>query len=73
MRALLHRLAHVFFWNYGEVVSAWSGDTLWIAFRCATCGRCTGAHRSRHRRRCADPAGAMLASFEPPTSWEGDR
>lgn len=45
--ALLHRIAHWFGWNLGHVVSALDDrGTVWIGFRCATCGRISGIHAS---------------------------
>lgn len=40
-----HRLEHCLRWNYGEVVSALDDrGTVWIAYRCVTCGRLDGKH-----------------------------
>jgi hypothetical protein len=50
---LRHRAAHRLKWNDGYVVSAWSGDALWIAYRCAGCGEVSGAHIADHRYRGA--------------------
>jgi hypothetical protein len=66
LRRLLHELAHRLGWQLGHVVSAWSGDALWIGFRCAACGRVTGVHIAEHRY-----PGAVLTkdSLTPPTVW----
>jgi hypothetical protein len=37
---MLHRIAHWFGWQHGFVVSAYDRyGVLWMAFRCAKCGR----------------------------------
>lgn len=38
-----HRIAHWLHWNLGTVVSALDErGTVWIGFRCATCGKVSG-------------------------------
>jgi hypothetical protein len=43
---LRHRIAHLFGWNYGSVVSWWQdeGDkyVAYIGFQCSACGEVTG-------------------------------
>ena len=47
---ILHRLAHLFQWNTGKVVSWWKPNsttaTLMIGFQCAKCGEIQGVHES---------------------------
>ena len=40
---LKHRIAHLFGWNLGMVVSWWGDDgCAYIGFQCATCGKVSG-------------------------------
>lgn len=43
---LRHRIAHLFGWNYGSVVSWWQEDgnkyVAYIGFQCSVCGEVTG-------------------------------
>lgn len=66
---MLHWLTHLFGWNHGYVVSEWSGDTLWIAFECSTCGKVSGAHPTGQRRTVADPATGLIMAARPPVAW----
>jgi len=49
LRRMLHEIAHRLKWTHGYVVSAWSGDALWIGFECATCKRVTDVHVVEYR------------------------
>jgi hypothetical protein len=41
----LHRLAHRLSWQLGTIVSAVDRrGTVWIGFKCATCGEVSGIH-----------------------------
>lgn len=64
---LLHTIAHALHWQYGETVSNWSGDTLWVAFRCRTCGSITGAHSTSTKRHCVP--GMAAYPITPPLTW----
>ena len=44
MRNLLHKIAHLFKWNYGTVDSYYEGDKLMISFKCTGCGKRSGIH-----------------------------
>jgi hypothetical protein len=46
MRKLLHKIAHIFGWNYGEVATWWDADSLMVGFKCSTCGEISGIHES---------------------------
>ena len=64
---MIHRIQHWLGWNFGEIVSAWAGDTLWVGFRCTVCRRVDGAHRSYTHREVADPiSGVLGAALRPP-------
>jgi hypothetical protein len=65
LRRLLHEIAHRLGWCEGYVVSAWSADALWVAFRCADCGRVSGAHIAEYRFGL----GRTEQSLTPPTVW----
>lgn len=39
MRRWLHKLAHLFRLQGGEVVSEWRNGSLYVGFRCLTCGK----------------------------------
>jgi hypothetical protein len=41
---LRHRIAHLFGWNYGHVVSAISDGYIWVGFQCETCGCISGRY-----------------------------
>lgn len=45
---MFHFLAHLFGWSLGRVYTWRESDTghLMVGFRCDTCGRIDGAHRS---------------------------
>lgn len=43
-----HRIAHWLHWNLGFLVSALDErGTVWIGFRCATCGKVSGIHATQ--------------------------
>jgi hypothetical protein len=67
LRDYRHGWAHRLGWATGYVVSGWSGDALWIGFRCTKCDRITGAHVAEHRY-----PGAVLSkeSLTPPRVWQ---
>ena len=50
---IFHRIAHLFQWNTGKVVSWWKPNTqtpvLMIGFQCDGCGEIQGAHESHIR------------------------
>lgn len=47
MRKLMHDVAHLLGWNHGRVETWWDPDCLtgrlMVGFKCAKCGRVTGA------------------------------
>lgn len=49
--AVRHRLAHWLGWHLGRVVSALDRNgTIWIGFRCGTCGKVNGIHATHPPR-----------------------
>lgn len=56
-REWLHNLAHFLGWNLGTVVAATDHghDLVWVAYRCAKCGKVSGKCIARtHLRPPAD-------------------
>jgi hypothetical protein len=53
MRRLLHKLAHRFGWNTGEVEVWWQGRHLMVGFRCHQCGELRHVHESYTTRERA--------------------
>ena len=46
-----HYIEHLFGWNCGQVISKLDEDrNVWIAFQCSTCGKISGAHKSKIRQ-----------------------
>jgi len=50
-RTFLHRMQHLLHWQPIEVVSDWDGNELYVGARCVVCGKESGWHKSRVRRR----------------------
>ena len=46
MSRLLHKLAHFFGWNTGDVYVFWHGERLMVGFKCDGCGKMQGVHES---------------------------
>ncbi len=39
LKLIIHKIAHLFGWNYGHVVSWREGDQIYISFKCQHCGK----------------------------------
>lgn len=50
LKKMLHKLAHRFGHNTGEVETFWHDQALMVGFRCHGCGELGGVHESRVRR-----------------------
>lgn len=47
-----HRVAHLFKWNKGNIITWWFGDALIVGFKCSTCGQVDRIHDSGMRFGC---------------------
>jgi len=45
VRNILHRLAHLFGYNYGTCFAFYDGPKLMMGFKCSTCGDVAGVHQ----------------------------
>lgn len=44
MKKLLHKIAHLLNWNYGDADAFYEGDTLMMSFKCRGCGMRQGIY-----------------------------
>lgn len=44
MKKIIHKIAHLFNWNYGIADSYYEGEKLMMSFKCAGCGKRSGIH-----------------------------
>jgi hypothetical protein len=49
MKNFLHKIAHLFNWNYGKPDSFWEGDKLMMSFKCSGCGKRSHIHEITDR------------------------
>lgn len=45
--SIRHKIAHLFGWNTGHVVSEISDGYIWIGFKCETCGCVQGRYPTK--------------------------
>lgn len=48
-----HWLAHLLGWNLGDVTTWWEGDSCFVGFKCAGCGKVQGTELL-FRSRCGN-------------------
>jgi len=44
MKWILHKIAHLFGWNYGKPDAFYEGEKLMMSFLCTGCGKRSGIH-----------------------------
>lgn len=42
IKKLLHKIAHLLWWNHGNVETWYEGEIMMIGFRCIECGKLSG-------------------------------
>lgn len=44
MNKVLHKIAHLFNWNYGKPYSYYKNGKIMMSFKCSRCGKLSGIH-----------------------------